>query len=302
MPHVDFRRAAPSTARARAAAFAALALVAGCSRGLPELAGQERAAVVAAALVASEPSAGCRAGGLAVVDGGRRRITVAGEERSYILDAPAAPGDRPLPVVLSFHGFRGSAWRHRWWTGWGVLALREGFITINPEGHDGVELLQTTGRGWDFRPGETRDATFVGALLDGLERERCVDRRRIFATGMSNGGFFTNLLGCALSDRLAAVAPVAGAIPLRRCTPSRPLPILLIHGSADQVVNPDMVRSARDWWAGVDGCEAPEEQDGCARYRGCAADVVYCEGSQGHIWPGDATARIWRFFQAHPRR
>ena len=286
----------------RPAIVAALALVVGCNRSLPELVGDERAAVVAAALIASEPSAGCRAGALPAVDGARRRITVAGEQRSYILDAPAAPGDRPLPVVLSFHGFRGSAWRHRWWTGWGRLGRDEGFVTLHPEGHEGVELLQTTGRGWDIRAGDTRDAAFVAALLDAVEGERCVDRRRVYATGMSNGGFFTNLLGCVLSERLAAIAPVAGALPLRRCAPSRPIPVLLLHGSGDRVVSPEMVRAARDWWTGVDGCGAGAERDGCTRYRGCAADVVYCEGPQGHIWPSDATARIWRFFQAHPRR
>jgi polyhydroxybutyrate depolymerase len=277
-------------------------VVSACNRGLPEVVGEERAGIVAARLVSSEPSSGCRAGDLAAVDGGRRRITVGGEQRTYILDAPAAPGDRPLPVVLSFHGFRGSAWRHRWWTGFSALARDEGFVTIHPDGHEGVELLETTGRGWDFRPGETRDVAFVRALLDSVEEDRCVDRRRVFATGMSNGGFFTNLLGCVLSDRLAAIAPVAGAIALRRCAPSRPIPVLLIQGNADRVVSPDMVRGARDWWTGVDGCGAAEERDGCTRHRGCVADVVYCEGSQGHIWPGDATARIWRFFQAHPRR
>src|SRR5262249_19948339 len=141
----------------------------------------------------------------------------------------------------------------------------------------------------------------VRSLLDAVERERCVDRRRVFATGMSNGGFFTNLLGCVLADRLAAIAPVAGAIPLGRCTAARPVPVLLIQGSADTVVSPAMVRAARDWWTGVDGCGAAEERDGCARYRGCTADVLYCEGPQGHVWPSDATERIWRFFQAHPR-
>ena len=280
----------------------ALAALAGCGRDLPPPGDEERMALADAAVVPSAPSPGCRPGFLPAVRGERRRLRVGGVERSYLLDAPAGPADRALPVVVSLHGFRSSAWRHRWWSGWGTLALEESFVAVHPEGHEGVELLRTTGRGWDFRRGETRDVDFIRALLDGLEEGRCIDRRRLFATGMSNGGFFTNLLGCALSDRLAAVAPVAGAIPLRRCTPSRPLPILLIHGSGDQVVNPEMVRSARDWWAGVDGCEAPEEQDGCARYRGCAADVVYCEGPQGHIWPGDATARIWRFFQAHPRR
>jgi len=119
---------------------------------------------------------------------------------------------------------------------------------------------------------------------------------------MSNGGFFTNLLGCALADRLAAIAPVAGALALARCTPARPVPVLLVHGRSDRIVRPELVRGARDWWAGIDGCGNPVERDGCAQYAGCAADVVYCEGPQAHRWPSDATERIWRFFQVHPRR
>ena len=283
-------------------ALLVLAAGAGCQRSLPDVVGDEKAAIVAAALVASEPSAGCRRGDLPALRGAHRHVDVGGETRRYIVDAPAAPGDRALPVVLSFHGFRGSAWRHRWWTGWGGLAAAERVIVVNPDGHEGVELLQTTGRGWDFRAGETRDVAFVRTILDALEAERCVDRRREFATGMSNGAFFTNLLGCVLAGRLAAIAPVAGAIALPRCAPAQPVPVLFIQGSADRIVNPAMVRGARDWWTGVNGCGAAEDRDVCARYRGCSADVVYCEGPQGHVWPGDATARIWRFFQAHPRR
>ena len=286
----------------RERAVVTLALLAACGRGLHEPAPEERAALAAAAAVAPEASAGCRPGAFPRLRGERRTLGVGGEERGYLVDAPAAPGDRPLPLVLSFHGFRSSAWRHRWWTGLGRLALREGFVAIHPEGHEGVRLLDTTGRGWDIRPGETRDADFVRTLLDGLERERCIDRRRVFATGMSNGAFFASLLGCVAADRVAAVAPVAGGLDLRTCAPVRPVPVLFVYGRSDRVVRAELVHGARDWWARADGCGAPVERDGCTRYTRCIADVVYCEGPQGHRWPRSATARVWRFFQAQPRR
>jgi len=288
----------------RERALVALALLAACGRGLPEPGAEERAALAAlaaAAAEAPEPSAGCRAGALARARGERGILTVGGEERAYLIDAPAAPADRPLPLVLSFHGFRGSARGQRWWTGLGRLALREGFVAVHPEGHDGVHLLGTTGRGWDFRPGETRDTDFVRALLDGLERERCVDRRRVFATGMSNGAFFASLLGCVAADRLAAVAPVSGGLDLRTCVPVRAVPVLVVYGRADRIVPAEMVHGARDWWARANGCGPAVEREGCTRYIRCAADVVYCEGPQAHRWPRSATARVWRFFQAHPR-
>ena len=277
-------------------------LLAACGRGLPEPDAEERAALAAAAVVAPEPSAGCRAGASPRVRGARRTLIVGGEERGYLIDAPAAPGDRPLPLVLDFHGFRGSAQGQRWWTGMGRLALRDGFIAVHPEGHDGVRLLGTAGRGWDIRPDEARDAGFVRRLLDRFEQERCVDRRRVFATGMSNGAFFANLLGCVAADRLAAVAPVAGGLDLRTCAPVRAVPVLVVYGRADRIVPAEMVHGARDWWARANGCGPAVEREGCTRYSGCAADVVFCEGAQGHRWPRSATARVWRFFQAHPRR
>jgi polyhydroxybutyrate depolymerase len=274
--------------------MALLMLVAACGWSVPERASRPTAAPPPIA------SAGCRPGMLAAADGVRRQLTAGGEERSYLLDAPAVAADQPLPVVLSFHGFRGSAWRHRWWAGIGSLARREEFIAVSPEGHDGVRLLDTTGRGWDLRPGETRDAEFVRALLDQLEAERCVDRRRVFATGMSNGGFFANLLGCVMADRLAAIAPVSGAMALESCHPARPIPVLLIYGSADRIVRPALVQGARDWWVRANGCVAPAPADGCMRYAGCAGEIMDCAGSQGHWWPGGTAERIWRFFVAHP--
>jgi polyhydroxybutyrate depolymerase len=286
--------------RAGGVLLATLALVSGCGGGPPERGTDERAPLAAAA-VPAEPSAGCR-GEPFPSERGPRRLTVAGETRDALVDAPAAPGDRPLPVVLAFHGFRGSARRFRTWAGWSRLGRREGFVAVHPDGHAGVQLLGTTGLGWDTRPGERRDVDFVRALLDRLEAERCIDRRRIFATGMSNGGFFANLLGCALADRLAAVAPVAGALPLEGCAPARPLPILLLWGRADRIVSGATMHGARDWWVKADACGAPFADEGCDRYRGCTADVVYCEGPQAHAWPARATARIWRFFQGEPRR
>ena len=76
--------------------------------------------------------------------------------------------------------------------------------------------------------------------------------------------------------------------------------LVIDYGRADRVVPAELIAGARRWWAGVDGCGAALERDGCLRYAGC--DLVYCEGPQGHRWPADATARIWRFFRAHPRR
>ena len=228
-------------------------------------------------------------------------MTVGSDARSFIVDAPASDPDRPRPLVLGFHGYRGNAENQRRGTGMIELAERNDVIVVHPDGHEGVRLLGSVGRGWDLGAHETHDLDFVRALLDRLERERCVDRRRVYAIGMSNGGFFASLAGCRLADRIAAIAPVAGAMPLPACVPARPVPVLLTFGRADDIVPPALMRSARDWWAKVAGCGSPREGEGCTRYEGCAADVVACEGPQGHTWPPDTTERAWRFFEAHPR-
>lgn len=251
----------------------------------------------------STGTAGCRDGaGVNGLRGVRRDLQVGAEVRNYLLDVPAGPADEARPVVLAFHGFRAAPGQLRRGTGLGRAAQRRGMIAVFPEGHDGVELLGTSGRGWDIDVGATRDVAFVTALLDTLEREWCVDRTRVFATGMSNGGFFANLLGCVLGERLAAIAPVAGAKPLPACPEPRPLPVLLIHGGRDKVVDPALVRGARDWWTRTNGCTGtPRREAHCRLATDCRADVTYCEGPQGHTWPRPATRRILAFFEAHAR-
>ena len=250
-----------------------------------------------AAQPAAEPSAGCRPGTSPAAAGERRQLA----GRTVLLDAPAAASDRPAPLVLALHGFRSSPEDMRDGTGLAELARTDGVVVVYPQGHDGVELLGTSGVGWDMRPSETTDRDFVRDLLDQLERERCIDRRRIYVTGMSNGGFLSSLLGCQLADRLAAVAPVAGALDLGTCAPARPVPILLLYGTADTVVPPDLIRGGIAWWTRQNACGASAPGEGCTRWSGCAADVVACEGPQAHQWPAGATGRIWHFFSTHVR-
>ncbi len=282
----------PSAVRtAAASALVALLIASACSsppRGIPVPAD-------------TDPSAGCRGEPRAAERDARQQLTAGGDTHDYLLDAPDSEPARPRPLILAFHGFRSDAADVCAGTGLRDVAERERAVIACPEGREDARLIGAVGRGWDINPGETRDVGFVAALLDHLERERCIDRRRVYATGMSNGGLFTSLLGCRLAGRFAAIATVAGVMPLQGCAPARPLPVLLVFGRRDRVVPPALMRGGRDWWARIDGCAAPVDVDGCTAYGGCRADVVACEGSQAHQWPADATERIWRFFAAHPR-
>lgn len=287
---------------ARGAVLVVLASAVGC-RTAAGPSGEADHARDGAVEVAAEPSAGCRNGELPALVGAAREVAVAGEGRRYLIDAPGGGADVPRPLVLAFHGFRHSAAGLRAGLGLAARAAAGEMIAIHADGRDDVHLLDGVGRGWDIAPEETRDSAFVTGILDEVEGERCVDRRRIYATGFSNGAFFANLLGCRLADRLAAVAAVSGARPLDACRPALPMPILFFHGSADRIVPLRLTTGAAAWWRRVDGCgEGDDVRDGCQVARDCAADVVVCVGAQAHTWPHDATDRIWEFFRRHPRR
>ncbi|MCC6848872.1 MAG: hypothetical protein IT294_10260 [Deltaproteobacteria bacterium] len=302
----SFRCARARTARRlagrRALALAlAAAVVAACRPSTAPEAGGPGSPTPAAPGAA----AGCRVGTAPALVGAAREVTVGGERRRYLVDAAEGPGDEPRPVVLVFHGFRHSAAGLRAGAGFVAGAAHGDYIAVHADGRDDVRLLGGVGRGWDVAPGDRRDTAFVAELLDALAAERCVDRRRVYATGFSNGGFFANLLACTLGGRIAAAAPVAGARPLDECAPAGPVPMLFFHGAADRVVPPRLTTGAAAWWRRANGCDEGAEGPaaaGCRAAAGCAADVVVCTGAQGHTWPSDATARILEFFRAHARR
>jgi len=260
-----------------------------------------------AADVPARPSAGCEA---AHEDTGReihRTIEIDGVTRSFILDVPEQAKPKvpavpvPVPLLFDFHGFGHSAagvWKV---SGFRELAGRDGFITVYPDGLP-VHLLGRDAPGWEiFTISGNRDLTFTAQLLDQLERTYCIDRARVFATGFSNGAFFSNLLGCVMADRFAAIAPVSGGGITVACAPPRGVPVIIHHGRQDELIDVRQARLERDAWIEKDGCRE-HVSDGCEWHRGCrdGAEVAYCEADGAHRWPAQATGRIWEFFRTHP--
>jgi polyhydroxybutyrate depolymerase len=272
-----------------------------------------------------------------------RTLVVADQERSYEIDVPAgAAPSAGWPVVLVFHGGGGSAAGARTQSRMSVLGTAERFVAVYPQGSGGVAgKLKTwnggTCCGWAMNH-HVDETAFVAALLDDLASVVAVDAKRVYATGISNGGMMAYLVACTLAGRVAAIAPVAGEMTMSpdECRPARPVAVLVIHGTADRNLPFDggpgaralavhdvrSVAAAIDFWRRNNRCaDAPaiEHSGGVARtrYSGCSdgsdVELIAIDGG-GHSWPGgermarfldppstaiDASAEIWRFFARH---
>ena len=182
--------------------------------------------------VAPRPSAGCDAP-TPIAPGEEKVLTsFDGAERFYYRHVPTGyDGTRPLPLVLDLHGYSEGAEIHLVQSKLGPFGDEHGFITLTPHG------LGTIPR-WDTDL-DGSDVQFIGALLDEAEATLCVDERRVYATGLSNGAFMSSALACAHADRFAAVAPVAGIRDIDGCDPARPVPVVAFHGTADEYVSFD---------------------------------------------------------------
>ena len=236
------------------------------------------------------------------------RLKSSGERRKYLLYMPTNyQPDKPIPLVISLHGF--SEWpAHQMRTScWNEVAERNGFLVVYPSG---------TGfpRRWRVfdQAGETeeslRDIRFISELMDKLARDYPIDQRRVYVNGLSNGGGMAFVLACALSERITAMGSVAGAysFPAEQCKPSRPVPMIFFHGTADPIVPYQGGQSARrftfpsipDWVkqaAEHNGCQpspveipASGEVHG-VKYTNCeqnAEVIFYTVNGGGHSWPG----------------
>jgi polyhydroxybutyrate depolymerase len=208
----------------------AVAALAACSSSKAASPPASTTTTVPAAAVAAQASAGCRAA--PKIGPGEVRVNTVsgGVARWYYRHVPASyTGTTPMPVVIDLHGYTEGATIHRVMSGLGTFGDAHGFVTITPQGSGTAVALWNT----DLK---STDVKYIGDLLDEIERTLCVDEHRIFVTGLSNGAFMTSAVACAYSDRVAAVAPVAGIRDIPGCTFTRPVPVLAFHGTADPFV------------------------------------------------------------------
>ncbi len=232
-----------------------------------------------------------------------------GMERTYILHVPAKRS-KPAPLVLNFHGRNSNASQQVFLSQMNETSDEEGFVVAYPEGLIDADLEGTGAKiqSWNggtccAEPAERDDVGFVRAVVKDIEAKFCIDPKRVYATGMSNGGFMSHKLACDAADLFAAAAPVSGQLvmPAADCKPARALPIVMFHGTADMRVpyaGTDRfigVRESFEVWRDKNGCSGEPEVTftkgsvSCETYKTCEDDVEVSlctiEG-MGHCWPG----------------
>jgi polyhydroxybutyrate depolymerase len=250
-----------------------------------------------------------------------RTLRVDGRTRSYIIHVPPKLNPkRPAAVVLALHGAATNGAIMALSTGLNAKADEAGFVVVYPNGTGkGDVLLVWNAGGWHGPNAEKQpdDVKFLKEVLDDLPNVVKVDPKRVYATGMSNGGMMCYRLAAELSDRIAAIAPVSGTLAVEKCSPKRPVPVLHFHGTDDKLVpfNGPQPRTAKVFafksvdetigvWTKIDGCPAQPKtvklphagDDGTSVERktyGPGKDgaevVLYVIHGGGHTWPG----RTW---------
>ena len=260
-------------------------------------------------------------------------LQVSNLTRLYDLHIPSSyHNQKPMPLVLVFHGASGDGRGMAQMTGFNQVAEKEGFIAAYPD---------AIGGHWNSlrgnKPDTTNDVGFVAALIDKLSEQYNIDRRRIYITGFSNGGMFAQRLACELGDKIAAASIVSATMPdhlSRICQSTKPISMLFMHGTDDPVIpyGPPgkALLSLADtvkFWNDHNQCVAKRNSEVLPHvpqvrldtYQNCTnkTDVMlYTIEGGGHAWSGaeatpdpsgntpqpiKATEVIWNFFSKYSK-
>ena len=248
-----------------------------------------------------------------------------GVSRSYLLHVPARMPEDQWPLVVVLHGAFSTAKEMELQSGFSNLADEQGFCVAYPNGIGLFGKLQHWNAGHccgKAAKDKVDDVAFINAVIEDAASVCPVDTSRIFMVGYSNGGMMAYRYAAEQANRLAAAAVFAGAIDsdadgkANHWTPPQPrhpLPILILHGTADDIVPPSggksPARSDGPTYASVDTARTLWEAS-----NGNQAEVrVELLEGWNHRWPGlffttgdgipeamqgyDAAEVIWDFFQ-----
>jgi len=287
--------------------------------------------VIDSGMVSSDAASqgACTAGTLKA---GNSTLTIqsGGMTRSYIVHVPTKyDGKTRMPLVIDMHGKGDTAAHQITWSGWREKADAVGLVVIYPQG---------IGNSWNGGPAgcpilmcccepaqdqNIDDAGFIRAVVTKTAQDGCIDLKRVYATGLSNGGIMSQWLACDAADVFAAVAPVSGPNMID-CKPSRSISVVLYRGLMDSGVlynGGNSSPTGHVWpsamadfnkWGGLDKCtDAPVPMpmhSVCQIRSKCdgGAEVVLCSPNAPHNLYGAAMSQMvgvadvaWEVLQRH---
>ena len=247
-----------------------------------------------------------------------------GMDRRFLLHVPPSyDGKSSVPLVLDMHGYFSSAEQQKLISGWAAKSDREGFLLVHPDGFSRSWNGGTLCCGEAMRNG-VDDEGFLRAIVQKLKAEACINPKRVYATGLSNGGAMAHLLACRAADVFAATAPVSmsnGAVP---CEPGRGISVTLFRATGDSLVpyehtDHPIPGAEADFesWKTRNGCSGEPTTNGvCKTYSQCrdGAEVTLCtitttaadEPWAGHVLYPQALREdagvpglVWSMFERH---
>lgn len=261
------------------------------------------------------------------------KISNDGIEREILIYIPKTYSkNTPAPVVINLHGYTSTAKEQMWYGDFRSIADQVGFIIVHPQGLKYRDTTHWNTGGWT--PGSTvDDLGFMDTLITYMKTTYNINTKRIYAAGMSNGGEMSYHVACHLSQKIAAIASVSGSMTpetFRDCNPQRSIPVLHIHGSADQIVpyqgDPTATPIVKGllYWVKQNGCDSipiithlPDINSADSStvdqyvYKGSTPVVHFKIIGGDHTWPGskfnskgtnydiNASQEIWNFFNKY---
>jgi polyhydroxybutyrate depolymerase len=224
-------------------------------------------------------------------------LTVGELDRTYIVHVPSSyTGKTAVPLLFDFHGMGTTGAQEEAFDTWNKYADKQGFIAVYPDGTD---------KSWNAgsccpsaSTNKIDDVGFVRAIITKLETQLCIDAKRIYATGCSNGGAMSYRIACEAADVFAAVAPVDFDLALNPCTPKRPITEIQFRGTDDEMVPYSGAQPNFKKWGQLNQCTgdpaAMPENSSCQAYPQCAdgAETILCTVQAGSHCGNYSTFKI----------
>lgn len=254
-------------------------------------------------------------------------ILINGIYRQFIIYVPSIyKSSQPTPLIFNFHARNSNAWKQMRYGDFRKISDTANFIILHPQG-----LKDNSGvTHWSLGHSKIDDIGFLISLYSYIVSNYNINLDRVYSTGMSNGGYMSYYLACNMSDKIAAIASVTGAMGSfmqLNCRPTHPTPILEIHGTDDVIVPFNNIINGINYWRDYNNCNLKADTTYIPNFNledlSTVEHIVYSNGNNNvstelfkiingeHTWPGakrlkgvtnydiNASIEIWKFFSRY---